>query len=100
MFIQPVPKGPSPNHFVLVSQHQDKSFVYTFLGDFQRNPETANPYMVLTCFDELIDTKGIVLMRGDLISNLDEDEGHTLMSQTLNGYLQDHKYETIHNFNH
>ena len=34
MFIQPVPKGPSPNHFVLVSQFQEKSFVYTFLGDF------------------------------------------------------------------
>ena len=34
MFIYPVPKGEAPNHFVLVSQHQEKSFVLTFLGDF------------------------------------------------------------------
>ena len=80
MFIYPVPKGEAPNHFILVSQHQDKSFVLTFLGDYQVNPTGANPYMVLTCFDELIDTKGIVPLRGDLISNLDEDEGLTLMS--------------------
>ena len=27
IFIHPVPKGEAPNHFVLVSQHQEKSFV-------------------------------------------------------------------------
>jgi len=75
MFIHPVPKGPSPNHFILVSQRQEKSFVLTFLGDFQRNPTAANPYMVLTCFDELLESKGLALIRGDLISHLDEDEG-------------------------
>jgi hypothetical protein len=36
--------------------------------------------MVLTCFDELINSKGIVPLRGDLISNLDEDEGLTIMN--------------------
>jgi hypothetical protein len=30
MFIYPVPKGEAPNHFVLVSQHQAKSFVSSF----------------------------------------------------------------------
>ena len=55
--------------------------------------------MVLTCFDELQESKGIVLVRGDIISHLDEDEGYTIMAQTLNGYMQDHKYDTIHNFN-
>ena len=43
--------------------------------------------MVLTCFDELIDTKGIVPMRGDLISNLHEDEGKVIMKQLLEKYL-------------
>ena len=55
IFIHPVPKGEHPQHFVLVSQHQDKSFILTFLGDFQVNPTGANPYMVVTCFDELLD---------------------------------------------
>ena len=43
--------------------------------------------MVLTAFDELIATKGIVPLRADLISHLDEDEGLTLMSLLLDGYL-------------
>ena len=45
--------------------------------------------MVVTCFDELLRNRGIVLMRGDLISNLDEDEGKTIMTNLLDGYLQD-----------
>jgi hypothetical protein len=56
--------------------------------------------MVLTCFDELIDSKGIVLMRGDLISHLDEDEGHTIMTTMLNGYLRESGYENVKKFNH
>lgn len=53
MFIFPVPKGEAPSHLVLVSQNQDNSFVLTFLGDYQKNPTGATPYMVLTCFAEL-----------------------------------------------
>ena len=34
MFIHPVSKDPHPNHFILVSQAQDNSFVFSFLGDF------------------------------------------------------------------
>ena len=64
------------------------------------NPTGATPYMVLTAFTELIDTKGICLMRGDLISNLSEDEGQTIMEKLLNTYLRDSEYETIKQFNH
>ena len=99
MFVWPVPKGPAPNHFVLVSQHQEASFILTFLGDYQVNPTGANPYMVLTAFTELIPTKGICLIRGDLISNLSEDEGQTIMERLLNSYLRDSEYETIRKFN-
>jgi len=67
----------------------------TFLGDFQANPTGASPYMVLTCFDELLTTKGIMLLRGDLISHLSEDEGFVLMNQLLDGYLNDGLYEQI-----
>ena len=72
----------------------------TFLGDYQRDATNATPYMVLTCFDELIDSKGIALLRGDLISHLDEDEGHTIMTTLLNGYLRESGYEEIRRFNH
>lgn len=55
--------------------------------------------MVLTAFTELISTKGICLIRGDLISNLSEDEGQTIMERLLNSYLKDSEYETIRKFN-
>ena len=72
----------------------------TFLGDYQVNPTGAHPYMVITAFDELMDSKGIVLLRGDLISNLHEDEGNTLMQRLLNSYLRDSEYQTVRQFNH
>ena len=56
--------------------------------------------MVITCFDELQKSKGIVLLRGDLISHLHEDEGKTLLTRLLESYLQDSLYETIRQFNH
>ena len=37
MFIHPVAKGDHPNHMILVSQAQENSFIFTFLGDFQKN---------------------------------------------------------------
>jgi len=47
----------------------------TYLEDFKKNPLSANPYLVLTCFDELARTKGITLIRGDVIGQLNKDEG-------------------------
>ena len=56
--------------------------------------------MVLTCFDELLPTKGIALMRGDLISNLHEDEGLTLMTKVMDTYLKEPEHEVVRQFNH
>ena len=99
MFLYPVPKGDHPNHFVMVSQHQDRSFVITFLGDYQANPTGANPYMVVTAFEEFMDSKDIVLLRGDLISHLDEDEGKALLTMLLNDYLVEPEFQKVKQFN-
>ena len=69
------------------------------MGDYQRSPLNASPYMVLTCFDELVETKGIALMRGDLISHLDEDEGATIMKKLMETYLIESEFETVKMFN-
>lgn len=52
--------------------------ILTYLEDFKKNPLTANPYLVLTFFDELVRTKGIALMRGDVIGQLNKDEAETV----------------------
>ena len=61
----------------------------TYLEDYKKNPLRANPYLVLTCFDELARTKGIALIRGDVIGQLNKDEGQTMLEKLLNSYLID-----------
>ena len=70
IFILPVPKDDSNSYFMLVSQNQEKSTLFTWLEDFKKNPQNANPYMVLTCFDELVRKKHRALLRGDVISHM------------------------------
>jgi len=89
MFLFPVPKGSNTNgadsdsYFMLVLQNQQKSFILTYLEDYKRNPLNANPYLVLTFFDELITSKNLALLRGDVISHMSRLEGATIMEQVL-----------------
>ena len=79
-FVYPVPKAEDNSYFMLVAQNQEKSFILTWLEDFKKNPLSANPYLVLTCFDELVRTKQRALLRGDIISHMTQDEGSVVMS--------------------
>ena len=72
----------------------------TFLEDFKKNPLSANPYLVLTLFDELIRVKHLALLRGDVISNMTQDEGGTVMEMLLDSYLVDSEFEKVRQFNH
>ena len=51
----------------------------TWIDEYKRSPTGANPYLVLTCFDELVRLKGLALMRGDVISHLSREEGQVIM---------------------
>lgn len=55
-FIFPIMRN--GGHFLLLSQSQDNSHLFTYLEDFKKSPETATPYFVLTMFDELLAKKG------------------------------------------
>jgi ATP11 protein len=46
----------------------------TYLEDYKANPASAMPYVTLTLFDELIEKKGLVLLRGDVTNNLSPKE--------------------------
>ena len=72
----------------------------TYLEDFKKNPISANPYMVITCFDELVRTKGVALIRGDVISQLSKDEAQTMLNTILNTYLVEQHFENARKFNH
>ena len=67
----------------------------TFLGDYQKDPLGSHPYMVVTCFDELSDTKDLVFLRADIIRQMDEDEGKTVFTRLLESYLIESQYENV-----
>ena len=72
----------------------------TFLEDFKKNPLHANPYLVLTLFDELVRVKHLALLRGDVISHMTQDEGGAVMDLLLDSYLVDSEFEQVRRFNH
>ena len=65
----------------------------TWLDEYRQNPQAANPYMVLTCFDELTLSKGVGLMRGDVIQSLSRNEGRVIMEQVMDTYMTADGYE-------
>ena len=80
---------------MLLCQNQQKSFVCTYLDDFKKNPMGANPYLVMTLFDELLRIKHLALLRGDVISNMTQDEGAVVMEMLLDSYLVDSEFEKV-----
>jgi len=61
---------------------------------------TANPYFIVTCFDELVRTKGIALIRGDIVGGMGKDEAQAMLNTLLNHYLVENFYERVRKFNH
>ena len=53
----------------------------------------ANPYLVLTIFDELCVRKNLALLRGDIISHLSKVEAQVVLNQILDFYLIEEKFE-------
>ena len=74
--------------------------MFSYLEDYKKNPLSASPHLVMTCFDELLKTKGLALIRGDIIGNLSQDEGQTILNMTLDNYLIDHFFQKVRMFNH
>ena len=96
-FIFPVKKD--TGYFILFSQQQDNSFIVTTLEEYQKDPTNATPNFVLTMFDELVDTKGLALVRGDIIGNFTDEESDTLRKQIFEHYLEDPKFALVDQFN-
>lgn len=51
--------------FNLLSQFQDQYCLMTYLEDYKKNPAMAMPYMTVTMYEDLLEDKGLVLVRAD-----------------------------------
>ena len=99
LFIWPVFKENDEDHFVLLSQMQDKFVLCTFLEEYKRSPDTASPWITVAVYDDFCKEKNMALVRGDFTPNLTKAEGDTTSRMILHGYHDDEAFKHIHNFN-
>lgn len=72
-------------YFTLIVQFQGKQCFMTYLEDYKKNTQGAQPYLTLTFFDEMVETKGVALMRAEVTNMLTRAEGkvYVCISSTL-----------------
>jgi len=61
-------------YFTLLVQFQGKQCFMTYLEDYKTNAAGAQPYLTLTFFDDLLETKSLALLRGEVTNNLTRPE--------------------------
>lgn len=89
-------------HFMLFSQYATAHhmFVMTFLEDYRRAPETAQPWASVHLFDDFTSTKGVGLLRCEVVpERLTAAEASHLMLLVQRYYATSH-YDKVWSFNH
>lgn len=64
-FLVPLPRGVSGHEFYFMQAHFHQVY-FTSLGDYKNYGSQARPHLILTHYPELLNSKNIVLMRGEL----------------------------------
>ena len=108
MMALPLPKseaegGEGRGAFVtLVTQSMPPQHVLiTTAADFQASGPSAQPHAVLTMYNELAESKGLVLGRVDVVSRgvVDKESVRTFTVALAEMYLVDERYAHVQRFN-
>jgi ATP synthase F1 complex assembly factor 1 len=86
---------------MLVSQFQSPNyFLLASLEDYRTDPARAQPLLTISIFDDMAETKGVALVRCDVINNgIDEDEGLKICKCLLDDYADEGDFQIVHTFN-
>ena len=89
-------------HFMLFSQftRTHNMFVLTFLEEYQRSPEMAQPWASVHMFDELVATKGVGLLRAEVLPErlTSAEAAHLLL--LYQRFYGTSNYDKVWKFNH
>ncbi|CAM9849675.1 unnamed protein product [Ectocarpus sp. 4 AP-2014] len=96
MFVLPVWRD--EGHFMMLSQYQDKCFLLTYLEDYKVNPGGAQPYATISMYNDLVDSKGLGLIRADITPNLTKKEVDRLVRLVIRFYSP-HAHHHVEAFN-
>lgn len=72
LFVIPVPR--QAGFFTLLVQFQGRHCLLTFLDDYKQNAQHASPYLTITLFEELLQSKHIALVRADVTNMITMSE--------------------------
>lgn len=79
----------------MLSQNYEREATFTLSESCKEDLDEAEPQLQLTFFEELMGTKSIVLVRGDINSNLiSKTESELVMNAFLDLYTEEHLYKT------
>lgn len=97
MFVFPIPR--QDGFITLLAQWQDNNCLFTFLEEYRQSPMTAQPWMAFAVYEDLLNSKGLALLRGDFTTRITKEEAGNLLNQCREFYLGD-GYRHVEKFNH
>lgn len=95
--IYPILKGDG-KYFNLIAEWQDKYCIFTFLDDYRRNPSAAEPYMSVALYDDFLERKQLLLVRGDFSGHLTKADATHLLNLIRYFYFSNPKAVETFNF--
>lgn len=79
--------GPLDAYLVLLSQFQQPNyFLFTFLEEYRRDPASAQPWMSVAVYPDLLESKGMGLVRADFMPSISKSEASLLMDMLVDSY--------------
>mmetsp|Transcript_22105 Transcript_22105/g.89589 ORF Transcript_22105/g.89589 Transcript_22105/m.89589 type:complete len:200 (-) Transcript_22105:582-1181(-) len=101
LFVLPVYNTKRTGHFMVFVQWQDKHCLITYLDDYKRLGGAAAPYMIVSLFDDLVKTKDVALVRGEVFTDrLSKSDSSKLLVDLKKWYLgAERNYDLLIRFN-
>lgn len=98
-FVIPLWKG--SGYTTMFAQVLMPHIIFTGLEDYKARGSQAAPYFTVSYYKEFAESKGLVLIRGDVVftSKLSDTEAKWLLETAQSFYLNDVRYKLVERFN-
>ncbi|XP_059670141.1 uncharacterized protein LOC132315758 [Cornus florida] len=98
-FVIPLWRG--SGYMTMFAQVQMPHMIFTGLEDYKARGTQAAPYFTVSYYTEFVESKDLVLIRGDVVftSKLDDTEAKWLVETAQSFYLNDARYKLVERFN-
>ena len=101
MFVFPIPKEKGFLSIFCQMLAKNDKVIFTTLEEYQKKLGGAPAYLQVSYYTELQESKGIVLMRGDVDTSVITTQEAQLLANLWQIYLlDDDKYKLLETFNH